>query len=416
MPGYGSAQQQGYNELFLGSNSRIEMPKPDLHLMSEIYQDESLRDGYIVDYDNYSVILNGEEDKRSAACVALMIDQKRFKKTRRKDNWRTDPRIPDSYQLDNAYYRSNPWDRGHLARRTTAAWGDSVAIAQARSNGTFVYTNAALQHSNLNQDEWLSLEDMVKDYGQTQGRIISFNGCIYGKYDRSIKPNRRKVARIPCGFYKVIAYLDKATGTLCCRAFVFYQDSESLRDKRGSRRSTYDNMTYQVSLMEVTELTGLQFDAQLYDANPLYYNGENRSDDENVLDKELPERIEQFSGDSVISPLMPRETVLDDEVDAFISAALIKDDLLTVSIFNGGSDDIIMDDWKIVDVFGNLYVLDQTLLKFGESLVSQFDHFCKDTPYLILYNDRDERIDWVRIAGHSDKAQMFLSPTSLTDL
>jgi endonuclease G, mitochondrial len=55
------------------------------------------------------------------------------------------------FQLDDAYYVDNAWDRGHLARRASMAWGDSKEAAKRASDGTMKFTNATLQHMNFNQ-------------------------------------------------------------------------------------------------------------------------------------------------------------------------------------------------------------------------------------------------------------------------
>ncbi|WP_200875008.1 DNA/RNA non-specific endonuclease [Methylomarinum vadi] len=114
--------------------------------------------GRIFDYPTYSLVMNSCANKRSPLIVCLNIDQNHLKSTHRSNRWRIDPRIGSDNQLDNAYYANNPWDRGHMARRTSAAWGETTHDAQLASNETFFYSNSCLQHANLNQDEWLGLK------------------------------------------------------------------------------------------------------------------------------------------------------------------------------------------------------------------------------------------------------------------
>lgn len=99
-------------------------------------------------YINYSLATSTA--RRQPIVVAANIDQTKIVSGIKRGSWRTDQRI-GKFQLDNAYYRNNDWDRGHLARRSAMAWGDSRGQAQAASDDTMVYTNAALQHSNFNQ-------------------------------------------------------------------------------------------------------------------------------------------------------------------------------------------------------------------------------------------------------------------------
>ncbi|MEI8632577.1 DNA/RNA non-specific endonuclease [Vibrio sp. PP-XX7] len=404
----------GYHSKFLDGFT-IEMPKPNRDLMVSIVQSDELRDGYILDYLNYSVIMNGDENLRSPACVALMIDQNALKNVKRKDNWRLDDRITYDDQLDNDYYANNPWDKGHMARRSTAAWG-SYQEAQRRSNETFYFTNCALQHKNLNQDEWLSLEDAVKYWdGDADGKILSFNGCIYGRFDRSIAPQGRTIARIPGGFYKVIAFKNQS-GSLEVRAFVIYQDSETLRDKHASERAGYDNMVYQVSLAEVEALTGLEFDEKMYAANPLYYTRSNADASEDVAQGDDPEKIEIFSASSVIKPSQPRTRVLDDDIDVFIAA--LNKPRRAVSLINLGATDIDLTSWYIQDEQGNRYDVPAKTLSFGEGVsVPLHDFDFKKTTFLILFDQDNNRIDWVRVneQGLDKDADVipYLKPTEL---
>ena len=213
----------GYNERFLESVV-LPIPKSGTVLSSEL-----LNNGEVFHYPTYSVVVNSSPNKRSPAVVCLNIDQALLKSTDRSSRWRIDPRIGFENQLDNDYYVGNPWDRGHMARRVSAAWGATKRDAQYAADETFYYSNSTLQHANLNQDEWLGLEDWVYrlDLGK-DGRITSFSGPIYGEFDRSIHPTGRRTAIIPAGFFKVICFVNRDTEQLDVRAFVMYQDVEAL--------------------------------------------------------------------------------------------------------------------------------------------------------------------------------------------
>ena len=118
---------------------------------------------------------------------------------RRKRGWDIDTRIEAEFQLDNEYYRANPWDRGHLARRFSLAWGETARDAKSASDSTFFFSNATLQHENFNQDEWLALEDWVKNLMLDEaGKITEFTGPIYGELGRMISPLRILVSRGKC--------------------------------------------------------------------------------------------------------------------------------------------------------------------------------------------------------------------------
>ncbi|MFD2177721.1 DNA/RNA non-specific endonuclease [Veronia pacifica] len=392
----------GYQENFLDGVS-IPFPQFSPNLKQEILYDDSLREGYVVDYPNFSIVMNRAVEKRSAVFVALNIDQNLFKKARRIDNWRIDSRVGIENQLDNAYYANNPLDRGHLARRSTVAWGDSFADAQRASNETFYFTNAALQHANLNQDEWLSLESWVKALNQDKdGRITSFSGCIYGENDRTVRPAGRRLALVPAGFFKVVCFINM-NNELDVRAFIQYQDKEALADKSASRRPGYNNEIYQVSLTEIEQRTGLIFPSQLYTANPLRFSDPEEAEN-NV--SSTPERIEVAKPQDIISAGDQRETVSDQDIDIHIAAAMVNPKGTDagaewVSIINLGAETIDIGGWYLLDNSERKeYFPEKTLnLLPGESYVVRNLSVIKLAnrgDVIKLYSSKGERVDWVQ--------------------
>ncbi|MFM7240431.1 MAG: DNA/RNA non-specific endonuclease [Cyanobium sp.] len=213
----------GYNEAFL-EGVILPIPRFRTGLAAEL-----LSEGRTFADPNDSVVMNSNPDKRSPAVVCLNIDQNQLQNTQ---------------------------------RRASAAWGSTVREAQLASDETFYYSNSTLQHENLNQDEWLGLEEWVHQLDlDKDGRITSMIGPIYADFDRSIRPLGRPIALVPAGFFKVVSFINKQTDKLDVRAFIIYQDAEALADKLG--RTRYDNQTYQVTTTEVETLTGLIFDDQI---------------------------------------------------------------------------------------------------------------------------------------------------------
>ena len=129
------------------------------------------------------------------------------------------------------------------------------------------YSNACLQHMNLNQDEWLEVEDWVKDLQQdSNNKIAVFSGPIYGNIPTvPTKFIGNPRAEIPAAFYKVVSFLDK-DGDLSTRAFIYLQDAENLADKIGKRATDYQ--MFQVSTTAVQEAAGLIFPENLRSSNP----------------------------------------------------------------------------------------------------------------------------------------------------
>lgn len=409
----------GYNESFL-DGAVLPIPQFRTELSAELFNK-----GKIFHYPNYSVVMNGSPDKRSPVIVCLNIDQGQLKSTNRTDRWRIDPRIGAENQLDNAYYAGNPWDRGHMARRASAAWGRTVRDAQYASDETFYYSNSTLQHENLNQDEWLGLEEWVYRLElDKDGKITCFIGPIYADFDRTVRPSGRRLALVPAGFYKVVCFIGKETGKLDVRAFIIYQDAEALSDKRG--RMKYDNQTYQVTITEIEEKTGLLFDDSIYEANPLYFTDRNARPEENVI--LLPERIEVARPQDLVAAGDVRQTIKDDIVDIFIAVAMPDPAGADagnewVSLMNLGSDSVDLSGWKLGDVNDNRVVVDDIIsdgeslvLRPGESIVLKGlepVRLGNMGGVIKLFNAMDERIDWVNYTKDmvaAGKPVLFLAP------
>jgi len=338
----------GYRPDFLD----VAVPLPALgpELEGAVLEQPALRDGIYADYENYTVVMHRE--RRSPIVAALNIDQEGRHSVPRRDNWRIDSRIGPPNQLDNEYYKHNPWDRGHLARRAAAAWGVSRRDAQRASDDTFFFPNATLQHENFNQDEWLALEDWVLELDlDLDGKVSVFSGPIYGVTSRGITPSGRPTALIPSAFFKVVCFLNKQS-ELEVRAFIMTQDAEALRDKRGRRMFNFQN--YQVSVMDIEALTGLRFDDTVPACNPLFFSNESGNAPRELPAEQLPERIEVDGPHEIVGSGTPRTVVVDDVVDVFIAAALVNpvgDERANewVSVINLTTDTVDLDGWQLRD-------------------------------------------------------------------
>ncbi len=422
---------QGYNEHFL-DNIAIPLPSFSPELDIEILKnDPDLRDTYIADYIHYSVVMNQHENKRSLAFAALNINQNFFKRTRRTNRWKIDQRIGNDHQLDNDYYRSNPWDRGHMAMRNNTAHGTTIQEAQRASDETFYYTNSALQHANLNQDEWLALEQWIGDLNlDADGKITVFSGPFYGDNDRTIRPSGRRTALIPAGFWKVICFVNKDTSQLEVRAFVIYQDEQALRDKRG--RTRYNNQTYQVTTTEVETLTGLRFIDALYEANPLYF----AQPDDEIADggniDTTPETNEVSGSDEIINQGDRRQTVKDDIVDVFIAMAMVNPKGVDagnewIGLLNMGGEAVDLSGWTLSDnskkvlPLNNVVPAHARIIQPGEArVIHPIDPLkLSNKKDLIVLRDADnariDRVDYLPHMVEPGKPVLFLTPRDTLD-
>ena len=405
----------GYKKDFLDN---IVLPLPGFSPMLEetVLRNTHLDEEIYAHYVNYSVITS--KDKRAPIISALNIDQNKLKSTRRRDKWQIDSRIGAEHQLNNDYYHRNPWDRGHLARRAAASWGDSSREAQRASDETFYYSNASLQHENFNQDEWLALEEWVSSLDlDKDGKITSFSGPVYGDFTRIITPEGREFAEIPSAFFKIVCFVNKHTDALDVRSFLMYQDIEALADKKG-RRALSNFQIYQVTVSEVEEKTGLEFDNAIYESNPLLYReNEKAREDLNVTD--FPERIEVDSVVDIQDKETPRVYVADEEVDVFIIASMVNPkgkerDGEWVSIINLSAEDVNLNGWTLWDhkrkklQLNTVVDEDSLLLSPGDSVVIK-----PVSPLMLsnaggtisLFNENDQRIDRVKYSRANAKPE-----------
>lgn len=417
-----------YDPNFL-DNYILPLPSFAPYLDVHIVRDNDSSSHYIADYVHYSLVMNGADERRSAAYVALNIDQSKFKTTSRSDRWRIDTRINKECQLDNAYYQNNDWDRGHLARRATAAWGDNPIEAQRASNETFYYTNACLQHVNLNRDEWLGLEDWVYDLNlDKDGKITSFSGPFYADYERSVHPSGHPLALVPAGFFKIVCFIN-TSDELEVRAFVMFQDEKALADKSG--RKKYNNQTYQTTVAFIEELTGLQFEPEIYHANPMLHcttatniSGPKIVDGEQLL---IPELIEVAKPADIQNTTAKRQTVKDDVVDIYICAAMVNPKGRDkgnewIALINLGAVDVDLTDWTLSDNQDKPVTIGKVLLAPGESVVvKQLGSIQLNNKgdVIKLFDNQENRIDWVNYTEKmviSGAPVLFLSPRDTLDL
>jgi len=340
----------GYNPDFLGNDINLPVPNFAPSLAGDVLRSPLLKDDIFASYINYSIIMH--RVRRSAIVACFNIDQNLIKDVARSRDWNIDTRIGADFQLDNDYYRNNPWDRGHLARRASMAWGKTEREAKRASDDTFYYSNASLQHENFNQDEWLALETWVFDLDlDSNGKITVFAGPVYGDFPRTITPPGRESALIPSAFFKVVCFVNKESNELDVRAFLMFQDEEALADKEGNKLFNFQK--YQVTITEIEKLTGLEFDDEIYEKNPLLFN-ENPEKQKQLNIQQFPERIKVDQPTEMIAKGEPRHSIADDQVPIFIAAAMVNPsgderESEWVSIINLSSESVNLEGWTLSD-------------------------------------------------------------------
>lgn len=263
--------RNGYDPDFLDGSNKISLPKPSLALQADVLQPPGLPAAeYVVPYINYSLLIS--KSTRQALYSAANVDLRKMKHVPSKKgrNWFVDPRVGRENQIPNYPYQHTMWDRGHLTRRTAVTWGVTIAIATAASNDSCAFTNACMQHKNFNEDEWRKVEKEVSEFKHAT-KLTVITGPLFTRCDRYyVREFGDCPVRIPSGFWKTISYVNSEK-KLRTDAYIFFQDLPSIRTYKARKRLQLKDL--QVTITELSCWTGLEFDAKLFESNPLRFYG-----------------------------------------------------------------------------------------------------------------------------------------------
>lgn len=270
-----------YDPKFLGDGFVVPMPT-----LSDRLKAEAFGEGAEIPYTHFSLVMHAR--RRVAIVAANNIDAAHKVKVSGGLEWQLDERVGES-QLGPEVYAGNKLDRGHMVRREDVLWG-TVPEARMANKATFFYSNAAPQHENFNQDEWVTLEDWVLDHATDFSyRLCVMTGPVLRDDDPTLDdlpPELRRTfpgngpAQIPAAFWKVIVLRDgtAAGEDLSVVAFAMRQ-SDMWNDKQG--RKLLKLKVHQVTLNAIEQWTGLKF-GELKAADELQWSEQRRtvSDDE----------------------------------------------------------------------------------------------------------------------------------------
>jgi endonuclease G len=192
------------------------------------------------------------------------------------DHWFTDGRISPDVQLRARDYADPQIDRGHMVRREDPNWDADAAgtVAERANDDTFHYTNAAPQHSLMNQGKqlWAGLENYVLDSARTHG----FRACVFtGPIARDDDPEITPGVLAPREFWKLVAMRDADGVALHATAYLLSQ-GDLIRDllEKRSRTEAVEGFelgayrTFQIAIADLQEATGYDFAGYLA-ADPL---------------------------------------------------------------------------------------------------------------------------------------------------
>ncbi|HEX4738812.1 MAG TPA: DNA/RNA non-specific endonuclease [Allosphingosinicella sp.] len=220
-------------------------------------------------YTHFSVLYH--RARRTPCLTAVNIDGAHPQKiVRGDDQWFADLRLERSLQLTQRDFPAD-FDRGHMVRREDPNWGTRAAAEQADGD-TFHYTNAALQHAQLNRSRqrWLGLEEYILRSAKTYGfRASVFSGPVLADCDPVIEG--RDDLQVPLAFWKVVVMPSADLPSLHATGYVLGQATfvRALTETFAFG----DFNAYQVPISAIARQTGINFHG-LEQADPIRHRGE----------------------------------------------------------------------------------------------------------------------------------------------
>ena len=241
------ASRPGYDRAFLGG---IPLPLPSLtgaaardtvKFTGPNGKTDELR------YHHFSVVMS--KSRRFARLTAVNIDGGQ--------SIEFDPRIDKKFQVGNALYAKNPFDRGHLVRRLDPVWGVSQ-VASFANGDTFHFTNCSPQHEDFNRSPqvWAGIENYILDNADSHDlRVTVFTAPVL----RSTDPQFQDI-KVPLQFWKVVAFR-RTNGALASSAYLLSQE-KLVEDVVGDEEFVFGAYkTFQVSVSQIATSSSLDLGA-----------------------------------------------------------------------------------------------------------------------------------------------------------
>lgn len=256
----------GFDPAFLGPGFETPWPKLPAARAAELVSPSDAIAGRPNElrYTHFGVMFS--KALRLPVITAVNIDGENAVRVKRaKDKWFFDGRIDKKFQHGQLAYQDESVDRGHMVRREDPNWGKAATLA---NGDTFHYTNAAPQHSALNQGKtlWQGLENYILDNARTRGfKANVFTAPIHRDDDPVLAEEQ---VRVPLEFFKVVVMVDDDRNTLHATAYLLSQ-GQLINDLLADRKSTESvegftlgaYRTYQIAIADLESATGFDFGA-----------------------------------------------------------------------------------------------------------------------------------------------------------
>ena len=258
--------RNGYDPDFLGTGE-LSVPLPSPGVWADDIAPVSDDANNVLKYRNFSTIQSAS--RRLPLLTAVNIDGDKTFSLKRRGNWRLDQRLALEHQIGNELYARNPLDRGHMVRRRDPGWGENREQAQEGEIDTFHYTNSAPQHEDLNQKDWVGLEDYILEAAETREFKLSvFTGPVFRPHDPRLKRQLgAEDVQIPEEFWKIAVMVYADTNKLSATGYIL-SHGPMIRRLAEAAFVFGQYKTYQVPIAQIEAETGLDFD-RLREFDPL---------------------------------------------------------------------------------------------------------------------------------------------------
>lgn len=195
----------------------------------------------VLDKDGFSLGYNF--DYRGAVWVSYILTKGSVGiDVARSEAFFSDPEIPERFRKKPDDFTNSGYDKGHLAPSA------AIDFTEKSNLQTFSMANVAPQDPKLNRQAWSKLEDLVREWTYTLGKLVVCTGTIYPE-----KPKMMKDIPVPSHFYKVI-YSFKY------RQYIgFVMPNEPVRAR--------DMWSHVKTVREVEKITGYKFFDKIKDGN-----------------------------------------------------------------------------------------------------------------------------------------------------
>jgi endonuclease G, mitochondrial len=276
------SNRRGYRPAFLGNGFPVGLPR----VLDESVVSRMDDGDHVLPYQHFSIVMN--KRRRLAIFTAANIDYrsavhpKGSDYTRKalggyaendREEWVTDPRIPESHQLPDRFYNLDRqgFDKGHITRREDVCFGSTFAVIRRANGDTYHVTNCSPQVKGFNQSgaggSWGLLENHVQGESARE-RLCLFAGPIFDDDDPVFHGQDKRgdvQVQIPQSFWKVV--VAREGDQLAAFGFVLEQDLSEVRFTEAEFDVTEAWIEAMIPIAELGELVGLEFPEEILAAD-----------------------------------------------------------------------------------------------------------------------------------------------------